>query len=129
MTGTNPHLDELLTRLRTAVPDCVATMAIDLDGGALLAYDGVGDAAPELAANVLRELMQSTRDVAAIVAADDDDANAPQEVLVVSDDRAYVAHELPGSPSTAVAAISSNISNLGLLLAIVRGELAAGARP
>lgn len=119
MTPDKPMLDELLTRLRTEVPDCLAAVAIDLDRGTLLASQGADEPpGANLVASVMRDLMARMRAVV------NGDGATPRELLVLSADRTYVTHELDRQPGTAVAAICSKVSNLGLLLAIVRREIA-----
>ena len=120
-------IDELLTRLRTEVPDCVTAMAIDLDRGTLLACLGADDPpGAGVVADVVRNLLRRTEEVAESLSPIGSDAPAtPREMLVLSADRTYVCQELGHQPGTAVAAICTNTSNLGLLLAIVRRETAA----
>ncbi|MBV8517120.1 MAG: hypothetical protein JO197_06905 [Acidobacteria bacterium] len=114
-----PVIDDLLTRLRTEVPDCIAAMAVDVRDGALVASRGAEDAA----ADVVRELFVHTRAVTcAFRSADDAD---PQEVIMLSAGRAYVCQALKQHPGIVAAAVSAHTANLGMLLAVMRREVAA----
>jgi hypothetical protein len=109
-------LPDLLTRMQSQSTGCVAVLVVDLRDGAVM--DSCGDSAATTAG-----VGRIMRDLAAPQQAILPGAGMPQEVILLSDDCAYVCGRLVNPPHHAVAAICRSTQNLGLIVALLRHEI------
>ena len=108
-----------LARLRAEVPGCIAAFTIRLHEGTVAAIaggEGLGHGSPDAVAAVVRDLFARSDAAAA--------GHEQREIIVLSDERAYVCRRLAARPDLALAAVCEHASNLGLMLAIARREMA-----
>ena len=119
-------LREFLTRMQSQATGCVAVLRIDLRDGTVI--ECCGDAtttAAGIVGRVMRDLAVPQR---AILAG----GGMPQEVILLSDDHAYVCGRLADPTHHAIAVICRSTQNLGLIISLLhesllQSEVEAGA--
>ncbi len=110
-------LRDLLTRMQSQATGCVAVLRIDLRDGTVM--ECCGDATTTSAGAVARVM----RDLAAQQHVIPPDAGRPQEVILLSDDRAYVCGRLADPAHHAIAAICRSTQNLGLIISVLHSSM------
>jgi hypothetical protein len=109
-------LPDLLSRMQSQAPGCVAVLLVDLRDGAVM--DSCGDDAATTAGlgRILRDLAAPQQTILP-------GAGMPQEVILLSDDCTYVCGRLVDPPHHAVAAICRSTQNLGMIVALLRHQI------
>lgn len=114
-------LHEAWTRMQSEAAGCLGILVVDLDYGAVM--EACGDETSGTAARVVRDLFAPDPEALTRIITSEG-AGRLQELLVLSDDRAYVCRRVSDQPQLAVAVICRGAQNLGLVLGLLRQEVA-----
>ena len=114
-------LRDALMRMQSEAAGCLAMLVVDLDNGDVV--DACGDETVDTAASVVRSLFAPTAEALTRILTPTGAAEL-EELLVLSDDRAYVCRRLRDQPRRAVAVICRGTQNLGLVIGLLHQEIA-----
>lgn len=106
-------LRDALLRMQSEAAGCLGILVVDLDNGDVI--EACGDETIDTAASVVRSLFAPKAE--GLMRAE------LEELLVLSDDRAYVCRRLRDQPRLAVAVICRGTQNLGQVIGLVNQEI------
>jgi hypothetical protein len=120
-------LRDLLARMQSQAPDCVALLLVDLRDGTVT--ESCGDDAAQRAAavaRVVRDLVAPQYVVLPRIP-EPAGAGATDEAILLSGDRTYVCQRLDDPPHHALTAICRGTRSLGLVVGLLRTRIVAEA--